>query len=108
MNDNGDYCRKFKEVYSQPGCSGASFEEWCEQRALQSTQPHFWQLVLSIKLDVLAWDRSIHEGNFLLYVEALTKLQWLFHSLDHYNYARATAIHLCDMVILHAKHPIIF
>lgn len=93
---------------NQLGCSSESFEEWCEQRALQSPQFHFWQLVLSIELEVLTWDRSIHEGNFLLYVEALTRLQWLFHSLDHYNYARASAIHLRDMVILREKHPRIF
>ena len=93
---------------NQLGCSSESFEEWCEQRALQSPQFHFWQLVLSIELEVLTWDRSIHEGNFLLYVEALTRLQWLFHSLDHYNYARASAIHLRDLVILREKHPRIF
>ena len=93
---------------NQLGCSSESFEEWCEQRALQSPQFHFWQLVLSIELEVLTWDRSIHEDNFLLYVEALTRLQWLFHSLDHYNYARASAIHLRDMVILREKHPRIF
>ena len=57
---------------------------------------------------VLAWDRSIHEGNFLLYVKALTRLQWLFHSLDHYNYARAIAIHLRDMGMLRDKLPGIF
>ena len=64
--------------------------------------------MLSTELDVLAWDRSIHEGNFLLYVKALTRLQWLFHSLDHCNYARAIAIHLRDMGMLRDKHPGIF
>ena len=69
----------------QPERNAPSFDEWCEQRAAQSAQFHFWQLVLSTDLDVLAWERSIYEGNFLLHVEALTRLQWLFYSLDHYN-----------------------
>ena len=41
-------------------------------------------------------------------MEALTRLQWLFHSLDHYNYVRAIASHLRDMVMLRDKHPGIF
>ncbi|KAL9965395.1 hypothetical protein ACROYT_G029193 [Oculina patagonica] len=41
--------------FEWPECSGTSFEEWCEQRALQSPQFNFWQLnVLSIVLVVLA------------------------------------------------------
>ena len=64
--------------------------------------------MLSTELDALAWARSIHERNFLLYVEALTRLQWLFHSLDHQNYVRAIAIHLRDMIMLGDKHPGIF
>ena len=98
----------------QPECNAPSFDEsrtpWCEQRAAQSAQFHFWQLVLSTELDVLAWERSIYEGNFLLHVEALTRLQWLFDSLDHYNCALAIAVHLRDMVMLRdrLKHPGIF
>ena len=38
----------------QPECNAPSFDEWCEQRAAQSAQFHFWQLVLSTELDVLA------------------------------------------------------
>ena len=43
-----------------------------------------------------------------MYVEAETRLQWLFHSLDHNNYARAIANHLRDMAMLRDKHPGIF
>ena len=52
-------------------------------------------------------DRSIHEGNFLLYVDTLTQLEWLFHALDHYNYARAISVHLRDMM-LQDKHPDVY
>lgn len=63
--------------------------------AAQSAQSHFQQLVLSSDLDdVVAWDRSIHKGNFLLHVEALNRLRWLFHSLHHDNYAQAIASHM--------------
>ena len=82
-----------------------SFEEWCRIRAEQSPQFHFWQLVLRIQCDILTWDRSVHDGNFTLYVDALTRLQWLFHALDHHNYTRAVAIHLRDLLILHEKLP---
>ena len=56
----------------------------------------------------MIWDRAIHEGNFLFYVNTLTNLQWLFHALDHYNYTRAVAIYLRDMGTLQAKHPDVF
>ncbi|MES9882849.1 MAG: hypothetical protein ABW185_18430 [Sedimenticola sp.] len=93
---------------SQQGIAAESFDEWCNQRAEESPQFHFWQLILKTELDVLVWDRSIHEGNFPLYVESLTRLEWLFHALDHYNYARAVAVHLRDMVMLCSKHPDVF
>ena len=58
--------------------------------------------------EILARDRSIHEGNFLLYVDTLTQLEWLFHALDHYNYARAISVHLRDMMMLQDKHPDVY
>ena len=42
------------------------------------------------------------------YVDALTRLQWLFHTLDHHNYALAVAIHLRDLATLPEKHPDIY
>ena len=64
---------------SQQENIAALFEEWCERRAEESPQIYFWQLVTRTQLEILAWDRSIHEGNFLLYVDTLTQLEWLFH-----------------------------
>ena len=86
----------------------SSFEEWCTSRAEQSPQFHFWQLILRIQFDIFTWDRSVHDGNFTLYVDALTRLQWFFHALDHHNYARAVAIHLRDLATLPEKHPDIY
>uniref|UniRef100_UPI00358DF98B uncharacterized protein isoform X2 n=1 Tax=Myxine glutinosa TaxID=7769 RepID=UPI00358DF98B len=90
---------------SQADTDAVSFEEWCKCRAEACPQFYFWQLVLETQLNILVWDRSIHEGNFLLYVDALTQLEWLFYALDHYNYARAVSIHLRDMVVLSDKQP---
>ena len=56
----------------------------------------------------MTWDRDSHEGNFLLCVNTLTNLQWLFHALDHHNYARTVVIHLLDMGTLQVKHPDVF
>lgn len=68
----------------------------------------FLAACLRIQLDVLTKDRSVHDGNFILYVDALTRLQWLFHALDHQNYARAVASHLRDLITLREKQPDIY
>ena len=52
--------------------------------------------------------RAIHEGNFPLYVETLSAVEWLFRALDHYIYARAVAVHLLDMLTLPDRHPVIY
>ena len=56
----------------------------------------------------MTWDRAINEGNYRLYMHALTNLQWLFHALDHCHYARAVVIRLRDMGTLQVKHPYVF
>ena len=35
-------------------------------------------------------------------------MEWLFCALDHYNYARAVAVHLRDMLTLPDRHPVIY
>lgn len=52
--------------------------------------------------------RSIREANFMLYIDALTKLVPWFFSLDHTNYARWIPVYLRDMVALHKTHPNVF
>ena len=64
--------------------------------------------ILKIELTILTWDRAIHEGNYPLYVETLLAVEWLFHALDHYKYARAVAVHLRDMLTLHDRHPVMY
>ena len=51
---------------------------------------------------------AIHKADFLLYVDALTKITRWFFALDHTNYARWVPLHLRDMVTLEMKHLVIF
>ena len=81
------------------------FLQWCDARSEQSPQFHYWQLIRKVIIDVMVWDNAIHTGNFPLYVDALTNLEWLFYALDRYNYARVVAVHLRDMVTLQNRHP---
>ena len=51
--------------------------------------------------------QSHPRGKFSIYVETLSAVEWLFRALDHYNYARAVAVHLRDMLSLPDRHPVI-
>ncbi|CAG2234248.1 unnamed protein product [Mytilus edulis] len=63
------------------------FEEWC------------------LELTLLIFIRSIREANFLLYIEALSKIIPWFFALDHTNYSRWLPIRLRDMLQLPKKNP---
>lgn len=88
--------------------TGVTREVWSNQQSTHSVQFKFWELILNTQLTILTWDRAIHEGNFPLYIEALSAVQWMFHALDHYHYARAVAVHLRDMLTLQERHPAIY
>ncbi|XP_029931656.1 piggyBac transposable element-derived protein 4-like [Myripristis murdjan] len=45
------------------------------------------------------------EGDFILYMDALTKLVPWFFALDHTNYARWIPVHLRNMITLKDTHP---
>ena len=49
--------------------------------------------------------RSLRQGSFMMYLDALTELVTWFHALDHTNYARWIPVHLKDMAELTTKHP---
>lgn len=83
----------------------ASLEDWCTERAASSPQFHFWWMILQLELVVMIYVRAIREGNFLLYVDALTKLVPWFFALGHTHYARWIPVHLRDMVELKHTHP---
>ena len=57
---------------------------------------------------MLIYVRAIQEGNFQLYIEALTKIVPWFFASDNTHYSRWIPVHLCDMVALRESHPAIY
>ena len=82
-----------------------SLEDWCDPRVKACPLFLFWSFILQLELEVMIYVRAIREGDFLLYIDALTKLVPWFFALGHTNYARWIPVHLRDMVSLHDKHP---
>jgi len=85
-----------------------SFEDWCADRTKVYPQFQFWFTILQLELVIMIYVRAIRESDFLLYIDALTKLVPWFFALDHTHYARWTPVHLRDMVALKQTHPAIF
>ena len=81
---------------------------WSKERSASSVQFKFWELIHKNELTIFTWNWAIHEGNFPLYVEALSAVEWLFHALDHYNYTRTVAVHLRDMMTVLDRHLVIY
>ena len=52
--------------------------------------------------------RATREGDFKLYIDALTKIFPWFFALDHTNYARLIPVHLRVMVTLKDIYPKVF
>ena len=48
--------------------------------------------------------RSLREGDFHLYIQALQKIAPLMFALDHPNYARWLLVHIRDMLLLNECH----
>lgn len=82
-----------------------SLADWCTERAALCPQVKFWWIILQLELLVMIYVRSIREGNFLLYIDALTKIVPWFFALGHTHYARWIPVHLRDMVALKVAHP---
>ena len=85
-----------------------SLEDWCIEKAASCPQVHFWWMILQLELLVMIYVRSIREGNFLLYIDALTKIVPWFFALGHIHYARWIPVHLRDMVALKDTHPDVY
>ena len=44
------------------------------------------EVALMLEFETMVWDRAIHDGNFLLYIDTLLYTKLLFHVLDFYNF----------------------
>ena len=61
---------------------------WHEQWIKESPHFQYWSTTLDFELSILSFVRSLQEGNFQLYIEALDSLLHLFFVLNHPNYSR--------------------
>ena len=56
----------------------------------------------------MVYVRAIRKANFLLYIEALSKIVPWYFSLDHMHYSRWVPILLRDMMSLKQLHPDVY
>ena len=90
----------------EEGDNVMSLEDWCTERAVSCLQFHFWFIILQLELEVMIYTQSIREANFLLYIDALTKIVPWFFALGHTHYAtRWIPVHLRHMITLKDTHP---
>ena len=82
-----------------------SFDTWRKRRMEESPQFQYWSVTLEFQLTIFSFVRSIREGNFQLYIEALDCLMPWFFALDHPHYSRWLSVHLRDMKSLKNIHP---
>ncbi len=85
-----------------------SFNDWCSSKSADYPQFKFWSLVLQFEIDILIFVRALREGDFNLYIDALTNIVPWFFALDHIHYARWLPVHIRDMVALRDIHPTAF
>ena len=62
-------------------------------------------MVLTTELKILAFIRSLREGNFEAYKEAIIALLPYFSSNDNIHYSRWLTLHIIDMLVLEKKFP---
>ena len=85
-----------------------SLDNWCAEQADASPQFQFWFIILQLELAFLIYLRSVRESNFLLYIDALSRIVPWFFALEHTQYARWIPVHLHDMVTLSINHPNVY
>ena len=81
------------------------FDGWRAKKEANDVQFQYWSITLKLQLSVLIFVRSLREGNFQLYKDALTELVPWFFALDHTNYARWVPVHIRDMISLDNQLP---
>ncbi len=79
-----------QKAFSQEADSGQDLEDGCAEHVQASPQFAFWWIILHLELTVLINVRSVRDGNFLLYVDPLSRIVSCFFALGHTgtNYAR--------------------
>ena len=80
----------------------------CSEKAAECPHFQFWYTILQLQLYIMIYIKAIHEADFQLYVEALSKIVPWFFALDHTHYARWIPVHLRDLISLKECHPSIY
>lgn len=75
---------------------------------IRSSNSGFWFLVLQFEIAILIIVRALREGDFNLYIDALTNIVPWYFALEHIHYARWLPVHIRDMVALRNIHPTAF
>ena len=78
---------------------------WAKRRKTDNRVFMFWSSVMDLELLMCRFIRSLHEGEFPLYIKVCDELCSCFHAMDHTNCACWLLVHVCDMVQLPHKHP---
>ena len=91
-------------------CSGAhgtpdSQQVWEQLSITDNPQFKYWSTIMELELLRCRFIRSLHVGDFPLYVQVCDELCAWFHVMDHTNYARWVPVHVRDMVQLSETHP---
>ena len=71
--------------------------DWLADVSKNSEMCFYWKMIFEVQLGILILVRSIREGNFKLFIEALYSfLKWYF-AMDKYNYARWATIGMASL-----------
>ncbi|RUM46947.1 MAG: hypothetical protein DSY80_01375, partial [Desulfocapsa sp.] len=87
------------------GDTPTDFTTWCSTKYNMCPQFRYWATTLEFELKLLQFIRSLREGNFRLYIEALEQLIPWFFALDRVHYSRWLPLHIRDMKELVVRHP---
>ena len=96
--------QKAYNEYTQNEVNVKPKKDWIAEKSAACPHFKFWNMVLELELTVMLFVRAIREGDFQLYIEALTKIVPWFFALDHVHYSRWIPIHLRDMISLRERH----
>ncbi|KAL8560494.1 hypothetical protein ACOMHN_042314 [Nucella lapillus] len=79
------------------GETALSLDEWRVFMSESSPTFHFWILIMELEVLLLVFLTSLRSGDFLLYLQSMTRMAPVFFALDQHNYARWLTVHINDM-----------
>lgn len=82
-----------------------TLDDWIVKQEEAYPQFKYWYMVMHLESLLLVYVRSLREGNFMLYINALQALAPWFFALDHTHYSRWVPVHIRDMATLHERLP---